>query len=182
MTAGPKTKPCNICAHPIPERARKCTDCGEFQSTPARIMAGFDLKGVLALLPLLALIYAFLAERFERQTSDLNVTTVACSGARASVFASNPGNRTALLETGSFQATGDPIGRFNLPDDLSLRVFEPGAARMITLTVDERRNPGGLASFDSRNLETCEVALTFSVVRHDQSRMMEVGSCACPSS
>ena len=57
--------PCKICAQEIPDGARKCTKCGEFQSLPWRVLSGFDLKGLLALLPLLTLIYAFLAERLE---------------------------------------------------------------------------------------------------------------------
>lgn len=175
-------KACKICAKEIPDDARKCTECGEFQSLHSRIFAGLDLKGLLALLPLLALIYAFLAERIEIPRSELRITPVACVKNAVTVFASNTGNRMALLESAQFAAGPDPTSTFDLPQNLSTRLFEGGTSRLLTLTVDLRRNPAGLASFQSVRGRACTVALTFTILQYDHSKDQETASCVCPSS
>jgi predicted nucleic acid-binding Zn ribbon protein len=180
MTETPSEK-CVVCAKPIPKGARKCTECGEFQSLISRIMAGMDLKGLLALLPLLTLIYAFLSERIEKQYSDLRIASVTCDAQSVAVFASNAGNRWALLRNGTFAATGDPVSHFDLPTDLGDLTFEPGAARLLKLNVNTRRNPGGLASFQSRQHETCSVALDFDILNFDHTPDHEEAKCVCPS-
>ena len=174
--------PCKICAQEIPDGARKCTKCGEFQSLPWRVLSGFDLKGLLALLPLLTLIYAFLAERLEIPRSDLRITPVACAEDAVTIFASNTGNRMSLLESARFADGADPTSSFDLPADLSSRLFEASSSRLLTLLVDPLRNPGGLASFESAQAQPCTVALTFTILQYDHTTDQRTASCACPSS
>ncbi len=175
-------KACKICTKKIPDSARKCLECGEFQSLHARIFAGLDLTALLALLPLLTLIYAFLAERIEVPRSEIRIVPVACVQYAVTVFASNIGNRMALLKSAQFAAGNEPTGTFNLPKDLSNRLFEGGASRLLTLTVDRRHKPNGLANFQSARAKSCTVNLTFSILQYDHSEDQETASCVCPSS
>lgn len=175
-------KQCKLCATDIPDNARKCTICGEFQSLPSRVFARIDLKGLLALLPLLTLIYAFLAERFDFPYSELRITPVDCAESTVTIFASNNGNRMSLLESAQFAAESDATSTFILPDDLSTRIFDAGESRLVALSVDPIQSPGGLVSFESAEADSCIVNLTFSVVQYDHSKTRKTASCACPSS
>ncbi|MEO1091114.1 MAG: hypothetical protein AAFX81_10800 [Pseudomonadota bacterium] len=176
------TKACKLCARQIPFEAKKCNDCGEFQSVFTRVVRGIDLKALLALLPLLTLIYAFLADRLEVARSDLQVAAVACEAESVTLFASNAGTRTALLQHVGFAATGDEESVFELPTDLPQRVFAAGEARLIEVHVDAGRNPAGLASFQSRQRPDCAVALRFEILNHDHTVTEEDQTCACPLS
>jgi len=171
---------CRLCAQEIPDGAKKCSQCGEFQSTWSRALAIVDLKGLMALLPLLTLIYAFLAERFETQSSDLRLTAVSCSLDGVKVFGSNTGNRSAILLTAGF-STGEDQSEFVIPESPEERVFDAGASRLLTLPVDARRNPGGLVPHDLRSDPACSVELQFSVVEFDHTTTRSTSSCACPS-
>ncbi|MDW4497406.1 hypothetical protein R5H30_05385 [Sulfitobacter sp. D35] len=165
----------------MPAGAHKCTECGDYQTWPARIVAGFDLKGILALLPLLTLIYAFLAERLEFPRSSLAATALECRADGVSVFASNPGNRTALVRAARFIAGDDAPGALDMPPPEE-RVFEAGAARILDLSVDRARNPNGLASFQALAQEGCTVAVEITYLTHDQRNETEATSCDCPRS
>lgn len=182
---------CVVCAREIPEGARKCHQCGEFQSFAWRLAAGLDLRGLLALLPLLTLIYAFLADRLEVQASDLRLTAVSCQQDRVTLFGSNTGNRSAVLAGVRFavgRSAGDGSagdgsagGALDPEADTGGRIFEAGSSRLLTMTVDARRNPGGLVPFDARQDPECRVDLTFEIVQFDHSRTEATSSCACPS-
>lgn len=171
---------CRLCAQEIPDGARKCSRCGEFQSTWSRLLLAVDLKSLLALLPLLTLIYAFLAERLETQRSDLRLTAVACSIDGVTVFGSNTGNRSAILLEAGF-STGGEQSLLIVPESPEERIFDAGASRLLTLAVDARQNPGGLVPHDQRNNPACSVDLRFAVVEFDHTTTQTVSSCACPS-
>ncbi len=173
---------CKICGHEIPNGAKKCTECGEFQALSWRVLAGFDLKGLLALLPLLALIYGFLEGTLERESSEVKLTPISCGAEIVTIFASNVGNRNALLSSAGFAVGSGEMRLFTLPDESSDRVFEAGTSQLLTFRVDPERNPGGLVQFKERNNESCEVVLQFSIVQFDHSRSEKRATCACPSS
>lgn len=181
MTEAGAEKACVVCAHAMPVGAKKCTTCGEYQSFFWRLMAGLDLRGLLALLPLATLIYAFLAERLEVPRSDLRLHAVACTADAVTVFASNGGNRTGILAAAAFDS-GDGDRTLPLPADPAARLFDGGASRLLTLPVDRAQNPGGLVSFESRQVPDCTVALKFRVIRFDHTDMETTSSCDCPAS
>lgn len=119
---------CRVCAHPIPTGAKKCTQCDEFQSTFWRVLAGFDLKGLLALIPMLALVYSYLADRIQPQRADLQLYPIACSQFAVDVFGSNAGNRAAALTGASYSlpdyAPPGTCGQLDAPCDFRTRNFE----------------------------------------------------------
>lgn len=173
---------CSVCAHPIPAGAKKCTRCGEFQSLPWRVAAGFDLKGLLALLPLLALIYAFLAERVEPQRADLQLFPIGCMRSTVEVFGSNTGNRAAAVTGAGYRVGSRDDGKLIPHGDAASRVFAANDSHVARWTVDLRNEPGGLAPHGAADAADCRVTLIFDVLEFDGSEREIVATCACPSS
>jgi hypothetical protein len=173
--------PCRVCANPIPRGAKKCTHCDEFQSTFWRVAAGFDLKGLLALIPMLALVYGYLADRVEPRRADLQLYPIACSQFAVEVFASNAGNRSAALTSASYALPGRDEVTLSPADDAAALVFAANQSRVLRWTVDERVEPGGLAPHGLSDHEGCKVTLAFVVFEFDGNEREVSRSCACPS-
>jgi|GEM_PF-2090216 hypothetical protein len=88
---------CVICQNTIPTGAKKCTLCGSFQNAFRRLLTGFDLKSLVALLPVAALVVVFLKDEFTIHQSELHITSLACQNGKIRVVASNLGDRAAVL-------------------------------------------------------------------------------------
>lgn len=174
---------CRVCAHPIPAGAKKCTHCDEFQSTFWRVLAGFDLKGLLALIPMLALVYSYLADRMQPQRADLQLYPIACSQFAVDVFGSNAGNRAAALTGASYTLPErETVMLSPAAEDAATRVFAASDSRVLRWTVDERLEPGGLAPHGLSSREDCTVTLAFAVYEFDGNEREVSTSCACPPS
>ncbi len=178
---GPEMSACAICKKPIPDGALKCTECDEYQFTFSRWMARFNITGLLAVLPLLTLIYAFVAERWEGQYSRINVGGLTCSTGGITFFTTNSGNRQGLIDGVEFEATQTDRGAMTLASDLSDRVFEAGDARLLSFTVDAATHSGGLVSFPGLQDAACKVEIDVRILNFDQSLETRTLSCACPS-
>lgn len=74
---GPARKPCVICGSEIPERARKCTECGQWQSRASRLVSA-HLPGLVTLLPILTLCVALLDQLDLLWRSDIDAFGLAC--------------------------------------------------------------------------------------------------------
>jgi hypothetical protein len=127
---------CRICAKPLPAGAGKCTICGEYQSWTRRLLAGINLSALVALVPIVTLAYAFLADRLSHHGSDLRATVLQCANDRIRLFATNQGDRGAVLRGASYRISTDPDGdqrplAFDISDDA--RLFEGGANRALML-------------------------------------------------
>jgi hypothetical protein len=166
----------------MPKGALKCTECDEYQFAFSRWMARFNITGLLALLPLLTLIYAFMAERWEGQLSNIDVGGLTCRSDGITVFATNSGNRLGLIEAVEFEATETARGTLVLASDPADRVFDAGDARLLTFEVDTTTHAGGLVSFPGQQAATCNVEINVRVLNFDQTLDTRSLSCACPSS
>lgn len=127
---------CRICAKPIPAGAAKCTICGEYQSWSRRLLAGINLGALVALVPIVTLAYAFLADRLSHHGSDLRATVLQCAHDRVRLFATNQGDRGAVMRGASYRISTDPAAEarplaFGISDDA--RLFEGGAHRALLL-------------------------------------------------
>jgi len=176
-----RVTPCRVCAQPIPAAAKKCTKCGEFQSPFWRVAAGLDLKGLLALLPLLALIYAFLIERVEPKRAELQLFPIGCTRDAVEVFGSNVGNRAAAVTAAGYSVGNRTDGRLIPHGDAVTRVFAANASHVARWTVDLRKEPGGLAPHGASDASGCRVTLRFTVLAFDGNEREVVATCACPS-
>ncbi len=171
---------CAICKKPMPKGALKCTVCDEYQFVLSRWMARFNLTGLLAVLPLLTLIYAFITERWEGQYSLISLGGLACASDGITVFATNSGNRQGLIESVEFEATETARGKLTLAADPAQRVFDAGDARLLKFDVDKTTHAGGLVSFPGLQAEQCKVVVDVRILNFDQTQDTRTLSCACP--
>ena len=164
----------------MPRGARKCTECGEYQSPIWRIASGFDLKGLIALVPIVTLAYAFVHDRLETKESDLRIALVACEQQTVSLFASNVGNRAAIIGDARFQTNGQPSQPLLVSLSTETRLINGGETRAIELRTDPQASPGGLVPFEIRGTPTCKVTVTIETIAFDHELEPQVIVCDCP--
>ena len=173
---------CRVCAKPMPAGAAKCTECGEYQSWSRRVLAGIDLSALVALVPIVTLAYAFLAERLSHHGSDLRATVLECADDRIRLFATNQGDRAAVLRGAAYRISTDGAGRmrplaFGIAD--GDRLFEGGANRALVLQAPVRDGiapplvPHDLAGGD------CRIMIEIDTVAFDQTATPLEAVCAC---
>jgi hypothetical protein len=172
---------CKICAKPIPDGARKCIECGEYQSWFFRVVAGLDLKGLIALVPIATLAFAFLHDRVEGKYSNLDFALVSCAQEKVVAFVSNTGNRSGIIAAAKYNVADDNPRPFALPESPASRLFEGGDSRVMEFRVDPLISPGGLATFEDRRADDCEVKITIETVSFDHSTNSRTLTCTCPS-
>lgn len=172
---------CKICAKDLPDGARKCTECGEFQSPAMRILAGLDLKGLIALVPIVTLAYAFIQDRIEGEFSRLDVALVSCTEDTVTAFVSNIGNKNGIITRATYTTAGSEPRAFELPEPSESRLFEGGESRIIELKVNRQISPGGLVPFDARQKPDCGVDIAIETLAFDHSTRARTLSCDCPS-
>jgi hypothetical protein len=171
---------CRICAKPIPAQAKKCTQCNEYQNLIWRIVAGFDLKGLIALVPIVTLSFAFIQGRVETKSSDLRIAVVSYDQQKVTLFASNVGNRAAIIGDASFQTNDQPPQPLKVKLSSEERLIEGGETRAIELLVNPQISPGGLVPFEERDTNPCTVSITVKTIAFDHKPDPRVIQCECP--
>jgi len=176
-----KTSICRICAKPIPEGARKCTECNEYQNQVWRIASGFDLKGLIALVPIVTLAFAFIQDRVEKKESDLRIALVSCEQLEVHLFASNVGNRAAIIGAATFQTNNQKPQPLLVSLPSGDKIIHGGDTRAIELRVDPKISPGGLVPFEERGTQACKVSITIGTITFDHEVEPQVIVCDCPN-
>jgi len=172
---------CRMCATPIAEGARKCTKCNEYQSPIWRIASGLDLKGLIALVPIVTLAFAFIQDRVEKKESDLRIAVVSCEQQNVHLFASNVGNRAAIVGKAFFHTNKQKPLPLLVSLSAENRMINGGETRAIELSVDPQASPGGLVPFEERNTQGCKVFITVETISYDHERESQVIVCDCPN-
>lgn len=175
-----KTSLCRICAKPLPAGAKKCTECNEYQNVFWRIVSGFDLKGLIALVPIVTLAFAFIQDRVETKESDLRIAIVSCERQKVNLFASNVGNRAAIIGSASFRTNDQQSQPLKVSLPVADRLIGGGETRAIELSVDPKNSPGGIVPFEERDTQPCIVSITIETIAFDQKLEPKVIKCACP--
>jgi hypothetical protein len=171
---------CRVCAKPIPKGARKCTECNEYQNPIWRIASGFDLKGLIALVPIVTLAFAFIQGRVEKKESDLRIALVSCEQQKVNLFASNVGNRAAIIKGASFQTNSREPQPLLVSLTARDRMIDGGETRAIEFRVDPQISPGGLVPFDERGTQPCSVSITIETIAFDHALKPKIIKCNCP--
>jgi hypothetical protein len=172
---------CRICAEPLPEGARKCTKCGEFQTFLARLLAGLDLHGLVALVPVATLAFVFLQERVGVVRSDLRFALVACSQTDVSLMASNVGNRAGVIAEASYNLGNEQPRQLILELKPDARLVDGGKTRIFELRVDHEISPGGLVPFEMQGRPDCQVVITVETFTFEQHTKKQKVICDCSS-
>lgn len=94
LSIPPGMKPCEYCAEPIREAARKCTHCGSWQSWLGLFGASSTVVSLfVALIAVAGATFPTLVDLFTPENSDLTVTFQSASPRGIAVFATNRGKR-----------------------------------------------------------------------------------------
>ncbi|MEM7023806.1 MAG: hypothetical protein AAF637_14615 [Pseudomonadota bacterium] len=173
---------CRICARRLPARAIKCTACGEFQSWWRRLGARLDLSALVALVPIVTLAYAFLADRLSHHGSDLRATVLQCAPDRIRLFATNQGDRGAVMRGASYTISTDSTAvvrplAFGIDDDE--RLFEGGANGALMLQPEAQNGiTPPLVPHDLTG-NGCTLLITVDTVAFDHTATPLEVACPC---
>jgi hypothetical protein len=173
---------CRVCAKPMPQGASKCTVCGEYQHWSRRLLAGINLGALVALVPIVTLAYAFLADRLGHHGSDLRATVLECGHDRIRLFATNQGDRAAVMRGANYRISTDAAAQarplaFGISDDD--RLFEGGANRAVVLQPPARDGIAQpLVPFDLTGAG-CEIVIEIDTVAFDHSATPLEAACPC---
>ena len=174
------SKRCRICAETLSKDAKKCVNCGEFQSWYRRLLFGVGLRDLVTLVPVVALAFAFVQDRLETKHSNARLSIVACEQGAITLFASNTGNRAAVIG-GATYSVGSNIPRRLLHRlEPSSRLLNGGEARSVEFSVSPSISPGGLVPHEERNDKDCTVSITVETTTFDHRRDPKTVTCACP--
>lgn len=173
---------CRVCGHPIPEKAQKCTKCGEFQSLGHRWLSSSMLNSLIALVPISTLAFAFIYDKLETKTSDLQFTLAACMAKQVELFASNQGNRAAIFTHAEFTTNKGKFKPLQMQLSAEKKLIEGGQTRSILLTTDDHISPGGLAPYSARQQDTCIVQVRLYSISFNQKSSFRDVKCPCPKS
>lgn len=172
---------CRICKHDIIQGARKCTTCGSFQNVWLQLFADLNLQSLIALVPIVTLAYAFIQQRFEPKRSDLRIALLSCQLQKVSLFASNLGNRAAIITSATFNIGDKQAAPFIIDLPADKKLLTGGETRALELQVDMDASPGGLVPYDLRSNNNCKVTIVINTVAFgDESTSPQVIQCACP--
>ncbi|HEX5793236.1 MAG TPA: hypothetical protein VFY01_08140 [Rheinheimera sp.] len=172
---------CRMCRHDMPQGARKCTVCGEYQGRWHRWLSGNVLSGLIALVPICTLAFSFIHDRFEPKASDLQFTLTRCNAKQIELFASNLGNRAAILTHAEFSSNGAQYQPLQIRLDVANKLIGGSETRAIVLATIDTISPGGLVPFSERETANCNVKVRLHSVSFAQKQSFRELTCACPS-
>ncbi|MBZ9610540.1 hypothetical protein [Rheinheimera maricola] len=161
--------------------AKKCTTCNEYQNPAYRWLSGNVLSGLIALIPICTLAFTFVYDRLEPQASDLQFTLTRCDAKQIAVFASNLGNRAAILTHAEFSSNGSPYQPLHIRLDIEKKLIDGSDTRAIELRTIDTISPGGLVPFAQRQTANCSITIRLHSVSFAQKTSFRELTCACPS-
>lgn len=175
-------KLCRVCGNPIPVHAKKCTTCDEYQNPLHRALSGNVLNSLIALVPICTLAYSFVYDKFETKASDLQFTITSCHDKHIELFASNLGNRSAIISAAEFSTNGDMPQPLIITLKADEKLISGGETRSVVLKSDDSVSPGGLVPFAARQADNCSIKVRIKSVSFAQKTDIRELTCACPAS
>jgi hypothetical protein len=173
---------CRVCGNPIPEKALKCIQCGEFQNLGYRWLSSNMLNSLIALVPISTLAFTFIYDKLEKKTSDLQFALAACTVNQVELFASNQGNRAAIFTHAEFTTNKGELKPLKMQFSEGKKLIEGGHTSSILLTTDNHISPGGLSTHSDRQQATCIVQVRLHSISFNQKSSFRDVKCPCPKS
>lgn len=124
---------CRFCAKPMPEHARYCTECGQFQGAWDRFLKTLSVSSLVALVPTVTLAVAFLNQNIERPQSHVNAVISRCTPSDVTLVMSNTGNRAGVIDGGEALLDDSGATRFT-------RGLRPPGAVFTPVVLDPGKN------------------------------------------
>ena len=132
-------------------------------------------------MPIVTLAFAFIHDRVETKASNLRIAVVSCSQQSVSIFASNVGNRGAIIGRAAFETSGLPSQPLQIALPPDAKLINGGETRAIELRIDPQVSPGGLVPFEKRGQPACKVRITIETIAFDHALKPQVTECDCPT-
>ncbi len=170
---------CRVCGHSLPVAAKKCTTCGEYQHPLYRWLSGNVLSGLIALVPICTLAFTFVYDRLAPKASDLQFILTRCDAKQVELFASNLGNRAAILSHAEFSSSGE-YQPLQIRLEVADKLVNGGDTRAIILSTIDTISPGGLVPFSLRQSADCRIKIRLHSVSFAQKPSSQELTCACP--
>ena len=182
------TPRCVICKSELIAGARKCIECGSFQHGVRRFLAGLDIGSLVALVPVVALVVAFLQDRVVVHRSEVHVSALQCETDGIKLLASNLGDRPGVMRDARVrlvvdgQPRGDAHHLQGTGDTASYTVVQPEQSLFADLAPVQG---GALAPLDRYPVgaHRCRYELEVEVIEFaqdsDEPRVARA-SCPCP--
>lgn len=170
---------CVICKSPIFKDARKCIECGSYQNLFYRFFVGFDVKSIVALIPIATLAFVFVKDQINNPQADLKIASLECAGDTITLAAANLGDRDALFAGVDLIQAESPAIRMSL-GEISNTELLVKASKTNIYKVEARDNLGTSLGLRLENQSACHYRLKIRAIDFEQSVGALKSICACP--
>jgi hypothetical protein len=179
----PQTKKCAVCDETMPVAAIYCKNCGHYQSTIRRILAGVDVTALIALISSTSVALAFIHSNFIIPSNDVVGAALECKTEGFRIAFENQGGKSAILKEASAMQSAKPDDVRNLLvsengqlSSISSIVLRPSDQRTLNLVPAV-----GAFSEDSASdkKKSCYKIVFHSVVIGENSTRAGDVSCGC---
>ena len=166
---------CRVCRKSLPDNAKKCTECGEFQSQFRRFLLGIDLQSLVALVPIVTLAVVFLWERVQPPGADMRVKLAECRKDKVVLAVANYGPHEGIIGRVSYRVNDGDERRFKSIED-DQRLLKSGKARMLVFHPDGH---GILVPHPERK-EGCTISVRIETDAFVEDSNPKEERCDCP--
>ena len=172
---------CRICAADMLEDAIYCTNCRNYQSSIRRILAGIDVRSLLALIPVATLALVFVRDTLITPEADLRIASLSCQDDQIRIAAANLGNRDALF-------AGAMIRGRNFDTPLSLKLLGDTSESSLLVKADGTHiyelevvdQSGSTLGLQLHNRAACDYEIKLNALAFEEQVAEAQWSCACP--
>ncbi len=170
---------CKHCSEILCDGAKKCRYCGEYQSWFRFALSGLDIKGMAALVPIAALVWAFVNDRITPDRTDLGFQLVECSLKEVKILATNAGNRGGVIKVATHRVSSEVLRFKSLTDEQ--RVIKGDDPKVVTLVVDADTTRRNLVSKEEAKTPNCAVKINIVFTQDDAEDGNKDLTCTCPA-
>jgi hypothetical protein len=176
---------CRYCGAPLRPKAIYCTECEKFQTVGSQVLNSLSVSTVTTVLPLLALVAAFLNQTLIIPYSKVRAVPIACRTDSVLVGLSNTGTRPAIVGGGTLRVTADPppdIERDVLGPNGDALVLEPQKTALVKYSITHYRGEDLQALPDLSARRTCRYDLRLTVMEFGEGERPPMDlTCGCPN-
>lgn len=169
---------CVVCRSPLLQGARKCVTCDSYQHPLRNLLAGIDIQGLVALIPIATLAFVFLRDQMMTPKAEMRLASLSCAGDSLTLAVANIGNRDALFAGAYISGIEGQSFLLNIDLEEAEPLIPPKETRIYELrAIDAAGNKKGLGLSQKRpcDYEISPRSLSLTDAVENSSAI-----CACP--
>ncbi|VAV85112.1 hypothetical protein MNBD_DELTA01-216 [hydrothermal vent metagenome] len=177
---------CVICKAEIKTGAKKCTSCNSFQGPLRRLLAGVDIRSLVALVPIITLAFLFIKDQVVTHKSDLQISILECRQDMVKIVASNLGDRAALLKPKANlfvlldgKESGDLKSLVRSPTNETPPLVKPDQTIVASYNPILNKRTYTLPKYP-QGVSNCQYKIIFDVIAFDHKPSSVEKTCVCP--